>query len=93
MSRDHLQSPDANWKELTAVSLQLLKDAMSNKSHDEKSVFAHVQRVRPDLVNDDIMMKFLEVDDFDVDVSLCFWGACYWNEFYFFVCMCNTCAV
>ena len=54
---------------ISAAVLQPLKDALSNKSHEEKSVFAHVQRVRPELVNDDHMLKFLEVDDFDVDVS------------------------
>ncbi len=71
MSGDHLQSPDADEKELTAVSLHLLKASLSSKPHEEKSVFAHVQRIRPDLVNDDHMLKFLRVDDFDVDVSLC----------------------
>ena len=70
MSGDQLtQSPDEKGI-TTAAALHQLKDVLSNTPHDwQKSAFAYVQQVQPDLVNDEHMLKFLEAEDFNVEVS------------------------
>ena len=50
-------------------ALNQLKHELSNAPHEEKSAFVHVQRLRPELVDDDEMLKFLEAEEFDVAVS------------------------
>ena len=52
----------------THEALRALKDELSNIPHDEKSAFVHVQRVRPELVNDEHYMGFLTVEKFDIGV-------------------------
>ena len=56
---------------IATVALHSLKDKLSNVPHNEKSSLVYVQRVT-DLVNDDHLLKFLHVDNFDVDVSISF---------------------
>lgn len=64
-----LQSPDDEKEISAAAALHQLKDALSNKPHEDKSALAHVQQVKPELVNDEHMLKFLEVEDLNIDVS------------------------
>ena len=52
----------------TQEALRALKDELSNIPHDEKSAFVHVQRVRPELVNDEHYIGFLTVEKFDIGV-------------------------
>ena len=60
----HLISPAVE-----TASLRELKDELSNMPHDEKSALVHVQRVAPNLVDDDHLLVFLRGEDFDVNVS------------------------
>ena len=52
----------------TQEALRALKDELSNIPHDEKSSFVHVQRVRPELLNDEHYIGFLTVEKFDIGV-------------------------
>ena len=90
MSGDQLtQSPDEGIT--TAAALHQLKDVLSNTPHDwQKSAFAYVQQVRPELVTDDHMLKFLEVEEFNVEVNIflfCVWQ-CAVCTFYLLCCVC-----
>ena len=52
-----------------STAIHTVKVELSNIPHEEKSAFVHVQRVRPELVNDDHIQQFLSVDKFDTKVS------------------------
>ena len=56
--------------------LNVVKEKLSNIPHDEKSALVHVQRIRPELVDDEHILQFLRVENFDVDVSysLCWYA-------------------
>ena len=56
--------------------LNVVKEKLSNIPHDEKFALVHVQRIRPELVDDEHILQFLRVENFDVDVSysLCWYA-------------------
>ena len=49
-------------------ALHSLKLALSNIPHEEKSALVHAQRTESGLVNDDHLLSFLRVEDFDINV-------------------------
>ena len=59
----------ATLSNIETVSLRYLKEELSNVPHDKKSSLVHAQRTT-DLVNDDHLLRFLHVENFDVDVSV-----------------------
>ena len=63
-------------KSPNSLGLHAVKEKLSNIPHDEKSALVHVQRISPEMVNDEHIMRFLRVENFDVDVSyyLCIIG-------------------
>ena len=60
---------DAPPPEPKAAALLALKEALATVPHDEKSSLVHAQRIKPDLVDDDHLMGFLEVEGLNVNVS------------------------
>ena len=52
-----------------STAIHTVKVHLSNIPHEEKSAFVHVQRVRPELVNDEHIQQFLRVENFDTKVS------------------------
>ena len=64
-ARQHFASPEKE-----AASLRELKEQLSDVPHEEKSALVHVQRVAPELVDDDHVLCFLRGERFDVRVSL-----------------------
>ena len=64
-----LPPPSATLSNIETVSLRYLKEELSNVPHDKKSSLVHAQRTT-DLVNDDHLLRFLHVENFDVDVSV-----------------------
>ena len=63
----------ATLSNIETVSLRYLKEELSNVPHDKKSSLVHAQRTT-DLVNDDHLLRFLHVENFDVDVSVCMYS-------------------
>ena len=49
--------------------LHAVKEKLSCIPHEEKSALVYVQRIRPELVNDEHILQFLSVENFDIDVS------------------------
>lgn len=66
---DEVAAP-LSLSEIETAALRALKEELSNIPHDEKSALVHVQRIQPDLVDDDHLVSFLRVEKFDVDVSV-----------------------
>ena len=62
MMADEEQSPNL-------LGLHAVKEKLSIIPHEEKSALVHVQRIRPELVDDEHIMQFLRVENFNVDVS------------------------
>ena len=52
-----------------SLGLHAVKEKLSNIPHDEKSALVHVQRIHPELADDEHILQFLRVENFDVDVS------------------------
>ena len=72
MAKEEKQSPNS-------LGLHAVKEKLSNIPHEEKSALVHVQRIRPELVDDKHILQFLSVENFNVDVSkvllhFCVWG-------------------
>ena len=63
-------------------ALRAMKVVLSNMPHEEKAALVHVQRVRPELVNDEHLSGFLHAEEYDASVSLgemlqgCFCTSC-----------------
>ena len=51
-----------------ARALGALKEALATKPHEEKSLLVHVQRVRPELADDEHLLGFLRTEDYNVEV-------------------------
>ena len=64
-----LSSQSESQSNTATAALHSLKDKLSNVPHNEKSSLVYVQRVT-DLVNDEHLLRFLHVENFDVDVSI-----------------------
>ena len=59
--------------EMKVTALLQLKEKLNNVPPEDKSSLVYAQQVSKDLVNDDHLLGFLHVEDFNVDVSLlCF---------------------
>ena len=56
-------------KSPNSLGLHAVKEKLSNIPHDEKSALVHVQRIHPELADDEHILQFLRVENFDVDVS------------------------
>mmetsp|Transcript_26827 Transcript_26827/g.48399 ORF Transcript_26827/g.48399 Transcript_26827/m.48399 type:complete len:133 (+) Transcript_26827:146-544(+) len=69
-SANCLHSEGASLSEVETSALHALKEELSRIPHEEKSSLVHVQRVQPDLVDDDHMISFLHSEDFDVSLAL-----------------------
>lgn len=52
------------------ASLRALKEALADVPHEQASALFHVRRVAPELCDDEHMMKFLRLEDFDVPLAL-----------------------
>ncbi|KAL9178851.1 hypothetical protein ACHAXT_003982 [Thalassiosira profunda] len=53
-----------------ARALGALKEALATKPHEEKSWLVHVQRVRPELADDEHLLGFLRTEDYNVENAL-----------------------
>jgi len=69
-SANCLHSEEASLSEVETTALHALKEELSSIPHEEKSSLVHVQRVQPDLVDDNHMIRFLQAEDFDVKLAL-----------------------
>jgi hypothetical protein len=56
--------------EQKVTALLQLKEKLNNVPPEDKSSLVYAQQVSKDLVNDDHLLGFLHVEDFNVDVSL-----------------------
>lgn len=55
--------------DVQSSALREFKDRLCNVPHGKKSALVHVQRIRPDLVDNEHILRFLRVEDFNVGVS------------------------
>lgn len=61
--------------ETQLYALRELRERLCDIPHDEKSAFTYVERTQPHLVNDEHLLGFLRVEEFNIDVRFLYYPA------------------